>query len=109
MWVEYLLGSVALGYIVLVGIPAFRLTIANLFAFFLGAIPGILELNNHLLPKLNAMSTFAEKSVQQQNQVADTVSFLGALSGGTVIFCLKIPLSETIRRLEPPRSASVRK
>jgi hypothetical protein len=107
--IEFLVGSFILGLIVLVGFPAFRLSIPNLLAFVMGAIPGIFMLSSVLLPKLNAMDAFAAKNQGQRNEAANTVFFFGAFMGGTIMVFLKMLLSKAIGGLGRPRNTTARK
>jgi hypothetical protein len=92
LWIEFLLGSFVLGIIVLVAIPAFRLTIPNLLVFVFGAILGILELPILLRPTLIARGVFTNTTMAQRNQIADIEFLFGALIGGTILVLLKISL-----------------
>jgi hypothetical protein len=108
MWIEFLLGSFVLGLIVLAVIPAFRLTIPNLFVFVIGAIPGIFILLSLLRPTLIAMGIFEGKTMAQRNQVAQVEFFFGALIGGTILVLLKMLFQNAIRKAELRKNTAVR-
>jgi hypothetical protein len=109
IWLECLLGSFILGLIVLAVIPAFRVTIPNLFVFIIGALPGIIILLYLLQPILIASGVTMNKSAAQLTLMAYTEFFFGALIGGTIAVFFRMLFLNELRKVELRKKAAPRR
>ena len=104
-----LLGSFALGAIVLAVTPGFRPTTPNLFVFVIGAILGIVGPVNLVVRKLIDFNTLTRMTTGQQNELTYALAFIGALIGGTILVWLKIRLLRAFDYLARSKKSSARK
>jgi hypothetical protein len=90
-----LLGIFILGLIILVAVPAFRLTISNLFVFVIGAILGIFTVPNLIIRYLIGIDIYGHMTIGGDD-FALVLFFFGALGGGTILVWLKMRLQKVV-------------
>jgi hypothetical protein len=107
VWLVFLLGSFLLGSIVLAVIPAFRLSIANLVVFTMGALPGISIFLSLVQPLLISS---AKKTGTELSTTAFIIELsFGALIGGTTLVVLKMLFQKALGNVERAKNNPVRK
>jgi hypothetical protein len=107
VWLVFFVGSFLLGLIVLAVIPAFRLTLANLVVFTMGALPGI-SIFLFLVQPLLISS--AKKTGTQLSMTAFSIElFFGALIGGTITVFIRMLFLNELRKVELRKKAALRR
>jgi hypothetical protein len=109
VWFGFFVGSFLLGLIVLAVIPAFRLTIANLFVFTMGAVPGIFILLIVLQPILISSGVTMNKTAAQLTLMAIIEFFFGAQIGGTITVFIRMLFLNELRKVELRKKAALRR
>jgi len=86
----YCVGVTALGLIVLTCVPAFRLTLASLFLFVVGAFTGMFALVNFVFRIIFCLGVHMDH--QNEGFIGYPLALVGATLGGAGLVWLKVCL-----------------